>query len=784
MNRNVMLKATSALVAGLAIMPAIASAQSVTETQGAAIGGGLEEIIVTAQRRSESSQKAAIAITAVSGADIARAAITDTMGLVRVAPSLQISTIGGSATQFYLRGVGNFTTNSNSDAAVSVAIDGITIARSSAVQGLFYDLDRVEVLKGPQGTLYGRNATGGQINVVTHAPEKGVLGGYLTGEYGNYNAHKLEGAVNIPMGQDGALRVSGLLSKHDGYLSDGSDDEDMRALRVQMAAQLTDTFHIRVGGDYAFVGGVGPGVVVRGMNADDRIGSRDPRANPYITSGFSFRAGAFLGPIDTMKPYQRNNYAGAYVQADVDTSLGTLTVLPGYRRADVNFLTCTTQCFISNLKDDQFSFETRLVSKNSGPVSYLVGLFYLNERAHERANYNQQFNSFYSDFSNNIDSYAAFSRLTFNVSDAFRLTAAGRYTIDRKSAVIDAINTRVVCSSILAGGAPCIGTPPISPVQLNAPANLFTVGGALIPFQPYGPSGAGLVAARATNTPVRTFKKFTYRLGFEYDLAPQSLLYGSYETGFKSGGFFNSIDNPVYRPETISAWTLGSKNRFFDNKVQANLELFWWDYKDQQISQFATNSAGGVEFVTLNIGKTRVRGAELELQAKLTPTTTARGTVQYLDTERLNFVYRTPAAVGPPNSGCAVTAPSGGFFTVNCTGQRAINAPEWTVNAGIEQVFNVSANARLIFNADGRYTSWAWVGNEQLPQQRQNGYFNGDFQLKLEFDQPKVFIAGYVNNVGNKTVVGYSALQPVAPSVTFNLLRAPRTYGVRAGIRF
>jgi len=781
MRNKAWLKVTTIMGLGLSGLAIGVPAAHAEQAEPQAEGSGLADIIVTAQRREESMQRAAIAITAVDSENLARAAITDTTGLSRVAPALQVSTIGGSATQFYLRGVGNFTTNSNSDAAVSVAVNGVTIARSSAVQGMFYDLERVEVLKGPQGTLYGRNATGGQINVITHSPDLGQLGGYVTGEYGNFDSIKVEGAVNAPMGDDGAIRISGLLSERDGYMSDDTNDEKMWAVRMQMASRLTDTFRIRIGGDFAHVGGNGPGVTVRGLNRDDRIGSLDPRAQPLIQSGLSFPAGSFLGSRQGMDVYQDNDYFGFFAQADIDTSIGTLTLLPAYRRAEVDFVTCTAQCFRSVLKDDQYSFEARLASDSDGPLDYIVGLFYLNEKAHERANYNQDFSSFYSDFSNWTKSYAGFARLTYRVTEEFRLTAAGRYTIDDKRADIFAYNTRVVCTT-LAPPNFCIGTPAIRPIQLQAPAHFFDANGNLIPAQPYG-NGALLTITPARNTPDNKFKKFTYRLGFEYDVAPQSMVYGSFETGYKSGGYFNSIDNPVFQPETIDAWTLGSKNRFLNNHLQLNLELFWWNYKNQQISRFANNSTGGIEFITDNVGKTRIRGFELEAVAKVTPTTTLTGLVQYLDTTRKAYVYTTPAAVGAPVTGCGVT-PSGSVYIVNCNGMPAINAPKWSLSGGLEQVVPLGDGSRLVFNADGRYKSKSYVGNEQLLSQIQEGVFTADLQLKLELDEPRVYVAGFVNNVTDRNVAVFTSYHPSAPSVTFDLLAPPRTYGIRVGYRF
>ena len=772
----------TALAAGVVVFTGSASAQNQTGQQ-AVDDRGLQEIVVTAQRREESSQRAAVAITAVGGEQLVRAAVTDVTDLGRVAPSLQISTIGGSASQLYLRGVGNFTTNSSSDAAVAVAVDGVTIARSSAVQGMFYDLARVEVLKGPQGTLYGRNATGGQINVITNAPKIGQFEGYATAEYGNFDSVKLEAAVNAPMGENGAIRVSGFLSNRDGYLSDGTSDENIKAVRTQIAAEPTEGFSIRVGGDYAHVGGRGAGVTVRGLDRSRRIGSLDPRASPIIEAGYAPLAGAYLDNLEDMGTYQDNEYIGAFAQADIQTGIGTFTILPAYRRAEINQLYCVQQCLLNKMDDDQFTFEARLASDKGNALDYILGVYYLNETADEAFEPNRQFGTAYARYVNKTDSYAAFGQLAYHITDKFRVSAAGRYTIDDKASDIAATVTTVICPPP-GSGRQCLGTPSIQPLTLVAPSYLFNANGNLIAAQPWGTSGAILSALESDRDLSGSFKKFTYRIGFEYDAGPSNLIYGGYETGYKAGGFFNSVDNPAFQPETIGAWTLGSKNRFLNNRLQFNVELFWWQYKDQQVSQFVLNSTGGREFATLNIGKTRIRGVDVDLLAKVTPTTTVRGIVQYLDTKRQNFIQRAPLAFGLPITGCDISV-AGSDYVTDCSGQRAINAPEWTLSGGVEQVVNFAKNAKLILNADGRYQSWSWVGNEQLPSQRQKGYFMADLQARIELEVPNIFVAAFVNNVTDRNVAAFTSYQPaVGPQVTWDSLRPPRTYGLRAGIRF
>ena len=183
---------------------------------------------------------------------------------------------------------------STSDSAVTTNIDGVPIARPTGVSGMFYDLERIEVLKGPQGTLYGRNATGGAINVITQKPKYGETSGYINASYGNYDALNVNAAINLPVGEKSALRIAGTLSQRDGYFSDGSGDERTRAVRGTFRSQLSDTITLTIGGDYSKTGGVGPGATFFSNQLDERIGVRDPRSAAVLSSTLSFPTFSFL----------------------------------------------------------------------------------------------------------------------------------------------------------------------------------------------------------------------------------------------------------------------------------------------------------------------------------------------------------------------------------------------------------------------------------------------------------------------------------------------------------
>lgn len=763
--------------------PPAADAQPAAEADD----GGLSEIVVTAQKREESLQRAAIAVTAVSADTLNRASVTNATQLTNLAPALQVNSTFGPTSNFYLRGVGNFVTNVSSDPAVIVNLDGVPLGRPTGVQGLFYDLQRVEVLKGPQGTLYGRNATGGAINVITAQPQAGELSGYANVSYGNYDAWNANAAVNVPIGEDGAIRVAGMLSKRDGTYSDGSGDEDLKAFRFSMASQLTETLKATVGFDYAHMGGKGPGSTVHGLDRDDRIGLNDPRAGALYAAAFSFLPGSNLYPLAT-DIYQDNDFWGARLQLDLDTSIGTVSLIPAYRRSEIDMVSYAAGLESKTVEtDEQTSVELRLVSPTGNPLQYIFGAFYFNETDDSESDFNYQYASFYTTIKPKTNSYAAYGRLTYSVTPELRVNAGLRYTIDKRSTDIFALNQLVICpgsfqtppysggTGIPFTGSFCFGTPRL-PLQFE-PATYPAV----------NPGGAFLSSTAVSNSLAKTFRKATWRAGVEYDVGPQSLLYATVETGYKSGGFFSTPD-PVrnfYKPERIIAYTIGSKNRFFGNRLEVNAEAFWWEYKDQQVSHFIAFGPAPV-FATENVGSSRMRGFELEMRAQVLENTQIHGTVQYLDARNKEFTYTSAAVAGPPITGCALSGPNAdNDFIVDCGGMRPANAPVWTLSGGIEQRIPLGDSGDLTFYASTRYQSGSYTGTELLPTQYQKGYFMSDLQLEYTAPDDKFSIAAFVNNVENTNAVGFSQAHPrVGANLLIENLRMPRTYGVKAGVKF
>jgi iron complex outermembrane receptor protein len=609
-----------------------ASAQSTPSGSAISQGAdqGLGDIIVTAQRRTESSQRAAIAIDVVQGSDLVAAGITQVSRLSQLAPALQVQP-SPTGSIIFLRGVGNFTVSANSDPAIAFNYDGVYIARSSSTVGVFFDLDRVEVLKGPQGTLYGRNATGGAINVLPTQPKLGELSGYATATYGNYNAVTAEGAINLPLGDKGAMRISGSISDHDGYHRDGTDDDKTKSLRVQFKSELTPDLTVRVSGDYSHQGGVGTVVNTVGDYVFNPLTGRNslhPSGLPlsegeYTPAAQAYRqtvqAGTAGRTLDALTPYpfQRNDFFGTNAEINYRTGAGTITILPAWRYSSLNLLAAPAFLYRNREKDEQFSVEARFEGNRIGIFDYTLGAYYFNEHIHTKTSLSLSSAIAFLDNRYKTESYAPFGRITAHVSDRLRLVGGVRYTDDKKSFSGPVTSGAIVCLNFTP--APNCPNAPLFPI-VDSPSQIpyFPPQGVpVIPlafaFTPAGPVPT-LIVAR-TDHPYDSHlqnNRVTYRGAVEFDLFPRSLLYASYETGYRSGGFSPAIGFETFQPEYITAWTIGMKNRLFGNRVQLNFEGFYWKYRNQQVNHVGLDLAGQTANFTQNIGRSTIKGFEVE----------------------------------------------------------------------------------------------------------------------------------------------------------------------------
>jgi iron complex outermembrane receptor protein len=756
----------------------------------------LEEVIVTAQRREENLQRAAVAVAVVSGSDLLAAGITDAGTLGNLVPALTIEP-SSTGNLMFLRGVGNFTVVPVSDPAIAFNYDGVYIGRPTSTTGSFFDLQRVEVLKGPQGTLYGRNATGGAINVVPQRPRYGEFSGYSTLSYGNYSDLNAEGAINLPVGGNAAFRLSANVKDRDGYYDDGAQDDQSYSLRAQWMAELTPALSVRIAGDYTDQGGVGVSVTYLGRyqsigpagyvyvpaNLPLQQGVYTPAAQAFRLTGTAAPAGRrpdLLAPF----PSRDNQIYGINAEIQYQGSRGTLTVIPAYRETKLNLVSdAAAFMFSQKEKDEQQSLELRFNSERIGLFDYTVGGFYYNEKidSNQVINTGALLGLLHDKLT--TTSYAPFARLTANVTDTLRLVGGARYTHDRKTFNETGASGTIVCQNITPAGPSCP----------NAPLFPFVDSFAALPFAfpsatqipPVLPVGGGAIVSRANRLQNNrlTFSRVTWRAAVEYDVAPQSLLFVSTETGFRSGGFSGAAGFETYNPEFITAYTIGSKNRLLDNRLQLNLEGYYWKYTDQQVNFVGLDANGNTANQTRNIGKSRIMGLELESQFLATPTTLLSTTVQYLDAEAQTYIYPTSSAGARPLTGCAIQPnASPTLLNVNCSGFPNYNSPKWTINLAAQQTI-AFGDRKVVLGADTQYKSERYMAFQYLPEQLVQAAWRSNAQVSFGPADDHWSLSAYVRNIEDERTPAFLS---AAPSTNFLVasITAPLTYGLRLSATF
>ncbi|MBN8814326.1 MAG: TonB-dependent receptor [Sphingomonas sp.] len=752
----------------------------------------LGDIIITAQRKTENLQKAPVAVAVIGGDTISNAGITAPGRLQELVPALSIQPTS-SGNLIFIRGVGNFTLTSNSDPSTAFNFDDVYVGRPTSSNGVFYDLDRLEVLKGPQGTLYGRNATAGAINVIPTQPKLGELSGYATVGYGNYNALTAEAAINVPLGPNGALRVSGNYSKRDGYLKDGTSNDDTKAFRVQLKGELTSDLTVRATFDYAHVGGTGEGMVYidkavfNGTNfvitpsgLPEAEGLGTPASQAYRQTLVFAAIGAKANPL-LQDQYLNNSYFGANLNIALRTGIGTFTIIPAWRYAHIDSIVRPGFIGNSNEKDDQESVELRFAAKRFSIFDFSAGLYYYNEKVRSIGALSLESAISFTDQRYATRSKAAYARLTANVTDWFRLTGGIRYTDDDKTFVGKGTSLAIVCQVRVAGVASCPNAPLIRWTKSLAEQPIVPPAGGAVPL---GTSGAVITRVDSVNNAAIAQNQTTYRGAIEFDVGPRSLLYASVETGYRSGGFNFAAGRGPFLPEYITAYTFGLKNRFFNNRVQLNLEGFIWKYRDQQLSHIALDANNRPANITENIGRSTNKGFEAELTVAATKNTILNADVQYLNAKYDSFLYQTPVSAGRPFTGCPVAVSSNpAFYNVDCSGYPAFNAPKWTINFGLQQTFNVSDRYKFVFSADTQYRSSHYAFYYFTADELVGGVWRSNALLSFGPSDNRWSVSAYVRNIENKRTILFIPEHPSLTAATAQLA-APRTFGGRVSMKF
>lgn len=722
-------------------------------------GAGLNDIVVTAQRRAENLQKSSLSISVISGEQIGRQGIVSTEDIAKLTPGVQIGT-AGPIPQVYIRGVGDPGQTAVSNPAVALNIGGVYYARPQAAGTSFYDLERIEVLKGPQGTLYGRNASGGAINILPVKPELGHFGGVVNFDVGRFNMLSSDGAVNIPLGDRAAVRGSYLLRTRDGYLSDGSSDDVREAVRLQLFAEPSEAVSILLLGAYAHQGGVGNGFALYDPKGNPLASPPRPataRFDPWTSTtdprGAAIAASRFPPPVllpgDPANLYQDNDYWNLQGELNADIGFATLTFIPSYQYSKIDYAIYSPIPAQTRSDDGAgppetsraYSGEVRLANE-SDRLKWVLGAYYYDEKQKQRFSVN---NGLIQNASLDTEivskSYALFGQATFSVSDSLRLIGGLRYSEDKRD--IDGIRT---------SNAPVPGTNPL------------------------------LIRGSSRSD------SLNYKAGFEFDFASDSMIYGNYSTGYKAGGVSAAVA-PAYEPERVKSVTFGMRNRFFDNNVQLNVEAFYLDYTNQHVQVVGPDDLGIISGLIRNAGEAKSYGVEADLVIRITSNDQFSANLVYNDAEYGEFTYRTPFAVLPAGqTGCAVSAtgvvgPAGPVAQVDCSGKRLQRAPKWTGNLAYNHVFDLGGEGSLTLGGDMQFASGREATIDFIPNTKIPAYQVYNASLTYAPDT-RLSVTAYVRNITNEAVYLGGVQSTFAPSFVGMSIAAPRTYGLRLSYRY
>jgi iron complex outermembrane receptor protein len=581
---------------------------------------GVADIIVTANKTGESSvQRTPIAISAFSGEALADAHIVSTKDLGQIVPSLSVSQFSTYA-QIYIRGVGSNNSFSGSDPSVTVHSDGVYLARPFAQFMTFLDVERVEVLRGPQGTLYGRNSAGGTINIISRTPGNDLKARFAASG-GNYGLVDLGGYVSGPIVADKVqASLAASYVHHDDYrhniVASGNDvdNENSRAIRGQLRLTLADGITATTRADYALSKQRIPGFSVLQTTFDpvtnsilgnyDKVALDLPQFSRTRIWGVSQELEFELGSNTTLKSLTAYRDSDSTSQQDGDaTDQALLTVNLGERAK-------------------QFSQEFNLVG-TIGQLDYVLGLFYFDEKDRTNSFLGQPARDLRATYRpyTHTRAYAGYVQGTYHFTDTLSLVAGARYSEEKKD-FTQSIDRRFVSTNVA------------------------------LPFITYDAS--------------RKFNSFTPKVGLNWAPTPAILAYASVTRGFKSGGFnFNSANAAQgFNPETLWSYEAGLKTRLLNNKLLANFSLFRYDYKDLQVNAFISPGVNDI----VNAATARVKGAEVELTAKPVNGFDLTANFAYLDA-----AYRKYPA-----------APIGGAATIDASGKRLNNAPKFTMNVAAQ----------------------------------------------------------------------------------------------------
>lgn len=733
----------------------------------------IDDIIVTATRREQRLIEVPIAVTAVSGEQLENSGVTDIRELTSLAPSVQFQTPGGSSdSSIRIRGVGTTSTNPGLESSVGVVIDGVIRARTGVALSELGDLDRIEVLRGPQGTLFGRNTSSGIINILTRQPDFSGVSGNVTGTLGNFNNRRVSGAANVPLVDDTlALRVEGSYELRDGFHSDANSDDtldniDRQFVRAKLLWRVSETAKWTFSADYtnrkenccvALLSIAGPTFNLVNQLATARGGIGYPSTNPFDRDASKNNIRRNQEDVEDMGFSASGEYDLGWAQL---TTITAVRNWEAWRSQDFDHSGADLGFFAPNglhQKFDIFTQEFRLQGE-IGRLDWLVGAFYADESIlfdsayRMGADYPLIYGGAATFQASTLAAFrpgdgargigeqegqdlSFFTHNIFRVTDALSITAGLRYTTNDKAIDYRGENFNPACdSAVRTADAPGITRfcAPFWDTRLN----------------PRGDSDS------------RTETATTGTFNVAYQFSPTLNTYASYSRGYKSGGYnfdragFTTPATPNARDlafveETVDAYELGLKGEFFDRRLRANFAAFHQTLEGFQLIEFT-----GVSFVVRSLAELVSKGAELELTWEPTDGLTITNGLSYTDAYYPNIAGNRQYA-----------------------GRELEQSPDWVNVTSVTWEFPIGENLTGVAYADARHSTEFFTGGFD-PNRIQDSFTTANVRFSLrdtsEVWQLDVFARNVFDQDYFRRVIP-STFQPGSYSA---FLGDPRTYGI------
>lgn len=736
----------TALLAGAAFGVMASAAQA--QVQAAPAGeqaSAVDDIIVSARRRDEALKDVPVAVSAFSSEQLEQKGAADITELTRTAPSLTLQAARGSNSTLisFIRGVGQQDPLWGFEPGVGLYMDDVYVARPQAAVLDIFDIQRIEILRGPQGTLYGRNTIGGAIKYVTKRIDADEPEGQIRASYGSYNQRDLIASAELPFNDKFGVSAAVARYLRDGYgtnLNTGNEhyNKDVTAARLSAEWTPTDDLFFRLAGD----------IVKDDSNA--RHGHRELAPSP--ANIYDTNAGA--GDPNRVEA-KGLSLTGEWIANDWLTLKSVTAYRDGRTRGNIDFdnLPQPILDIPAKYDDDQFSQEFQAVF-NGERWSGVAGVYYLDATASGAFDTVLGLANLTILTSGEVDttSYAVFGDFSYDLTDALSLSVGARWTHDEKTGT-------VFRRQYLGIRSPLFGNS--SAVPLGNPLTNYTA--------------------------TRDFEKFTPRVSVSYKLNADLTTYVSWGEGFKSGGFDMRGDAAAYpdtvkgyNPETVETWEIGLKGSLFDNRLNFATAIYDSSYEDQQITtQYPT--ATGVASVVDNVGSSSIRGWEFEGRLRLTDNLTLNGMLSYTDAAFDQFLAFIPT--GPLNSTCP-TQP--GCFVDVSDARDFQNTPEWTGSIGVAYTHWMADGSNLVFLPSASYRADYQLFETANPILDQEAFWMFDASLVWTSADDRLTVGVHGKNLSDEQyrVGGYVFPGALFGDSLIGYYGAPRTVTATVGFKF